>query len=75
MSRHAAVDATQQELEEEETVTGPGEGNEEMEDAEEQEGYSAYTLSVAPDTIPRPIPVVIACSTDVFQRPRRPPQR
>jgi hypothetical protein len=35
MSRHATVDTAQRELEEEETVTGPGEGNEEMEEAEE----------------------------------------
>lgn len=36
----ASVDASQAELEEEEAISGTGEGDEVMEEAEEQEGYS-----------------------------------
>lgn len=39
----ASVDASQAELEEEEAISGTGEGDEVMEEAEEQEGYSAYS--------------------------------
>jgi hypothetical protein len=41
----AAVDASQAELEEEEAISGTGEGDEVMEEAEEQEGYSkSYSI-------------------------------
>ena len=42
MSRppQSSVDASQAELEEEEAMTGTGEGDEIMEEVEEQEGYS-----------------------------------
>lgn len=36
----ASVDASQAELEDEEAISGTGEGDEVMEEAEEQEGYS-----------------------------------
>jgi hypothetical protein len=36
----AVVDASQEQLEEEEAVSGTGEGDEVMEEVEEQEGYS-----------------------------------
>jgi hypothetical protein len=37
-----AMDTSQAELEEEEAISGTGEGDEIMEEAEEQEGYSRY---------------------------------
>ena len=37
-----SLDASQAELEEEEVISGTGEGDEVMEEPEEQEGYSAY---------------------------------
>ena len=41
----AAVDASQAELEEDEAISGTGEGDEVMEEAEEQEGYSkSYSI-------------------------------
>jgi casein kinase II subunit beta len=44
MSRLPQVmDASQAELEEEEAISGVGEGDEIMEEVEEQEGYSAYS--------------------------------
>lgn len=42
----ASVDASQAELEEEEAISGTGEGDEVMEEVEEQEGYSTYWFHV-----------------------------
>lgn len=39
-----AMDTSQAELEEEEAISGTGEGDEIMEEAEEQEGYSGYPI-------------------------------
>jgi casein kinase II subunit beta len=39
------VDASQAELEEDEAVSGTGEGDEVMEEAEEQEGYSTFYIT------------------------------
>lgn len=44
LAQSASLDASQAELEEEEAISGTGEGDEVMEEAEEQEGYSAYQL-------------------------------
>jgi hypothetical protein len=38
------MDTSQAELEEEEAISGTGEGDEIMEEAEEQEGYSGYPI-------------------------------
>jgi hypothetical protein len=41
-----AMDTSQAELEEEEAISGTGEGDEIMEEAEEQEGYSRYPIQL-----------------------------
>jgi casein kinase II subunit beta len=41
----AVVDASQAELEEEEAVSGTGEGDEVMEEVQEQEGYSKFSIT------------------------------
>jgi hypothetical protein len=54
MSRpsQSAVDTSQAELEEEEAVSGTGEGDEVMEEAGEQEGYSTSCITLFPAYIP-----------------------